>query len=337
VHEVLAKLLDAHVAEEASRWQGERLARTLGEYVKMLFHWFSAVKLDDVSTREQIFRVIQRYVIDLRVSGGITELSGETSRLVYASRAAADTRLDQLLSAEMYEEFADKVLALEGVRRTLIELIAQSSTVREISARVIARAVLDLAAVGLAPVRGLAPAALSGWADKLGPALLPPLERLTEAALRKHRELARSDTRQQLIELLDSDGLRSVLDDLWTRVSPMRLSELFAAIEEHDVEDFVVLVYEFWLRYRQTDFFRRVSQDVIDYFFRKYGQTTLLDLIDDMGVSEAMLTEVVVDVFRPLLDEAARSGALEHGIRMQLEAFYGSPAAKAALAAALQP
>lgn len=327
MHEVLAKLLEAHVAHELSSWHGEHLERTLRERVSALFRWFSTVQLEDVVTRAQIGRVIERYVIELRVSGGITELSGEMSRLVYTSRAASDVRLDQLLTAEMYEEFADKVLALDGVRRTLIELIAQSSTVQTISARLLARAVLDLVALGMAPVRSVAPSGLTTAANKLAARLLPMLESFAALALAQHRErMTQQHSDEHLLEL------RSVVDDVWARVSPMRLSEVFAVIQEHDVEDFVVLAYEFWLRYRKTEFFRRISMEVIDHFFQKYERATLLALIDDMGVDEALIAEAVIDLLQPLLDHAARSGALERGIRARLESFYGSEAAAAVLA-----
>jgi hypothetical protein len=111
----------------------------------------------------------------------------------------------------------------------------------------------------------------------------------------------------------------------------MRLSELFALIGAQDVEDFVVLVYEFWLRYRKTAFFRRISNEIVDYFFGKYGQVTLLEAIEDMGVSERMVCDEVVGLLRPMIEHAARSGVLEHYIRARLEAFYHSSAAAAAL------
>jgi hypothetical protein len=91
-----------------------------------------------------------------------------------------------------------------------------------------------------------------------------------------------------------------------------------------------VLVYEFWQRYRKTEFFRRISSEAIDHFFRKYGQATVAAVIDDMGVNERMVTSEVLALVQPMLDQAARSGALERSIRGRLEAFYRSSAARVA-------
>jgi hypothetical protein len=325
--ERLERLLDAHVQHELACWRSDRIARTLGDRIHSLFLWFGEVKLDDVVTPEQIADIIERYVIQLRVSGGITELTGEMSRLVFTSHATAEARLDQILTPDMYEEFADKVLALEGVRRELIALVARSSSAKSLSAHLVARAVLDLLAVA----NRVTPAPLSSLATRAGRAVLPRLEQLATLALERHRERIADEYESRLIELLDPERLRSIVDEVWDRVSTKRLSEVFSHVEEQDIEDFVVLVYEFWQRYRKTDFFRRISTEATAYFFQKYGQVTLLALIDDMGVTEAMVTQEVASLLRPILDHAIQSGALERALRRELEAFYRSDAARAAL------
>jgi hypothetical protein len=331
MNDTLARLYEAHVAHELAAWQGPELARTLEERVNALFRWFAEVELDQVATRAQILGVIERYVIELRVSGGITELSGEMSRHVFTSRATTDTRLDQILTPEMYDEFADKVLALDRVRRELIAWIAQSETVRTISARLIARGVLDVLTLAVPRLGRLTPSGVSAIATEIGRRILPGLERIATEAIARHRERVARDSEKDLLELFDAERLRSVADELWDRVAAMPLSEVFAYLGEQDIEDFVVLVYEFWLRYRKTTFFRRISSELVDYFFDKYGQTTLLALIDDLGVTESMVRSEVLTLLSPVLESAARSGTLERAIRGRLERFYNSPAAAAAL------
>ncbi|HKP62730.1 MAG TPA: hypothetical protein VJV78_38605 [Polyangiales bacterium] len=317
--DVLDRLLEAQLQHELARWRGDALDATLAERVRALFRWFGTVKLDDVVTRQQIVGVIERYVIELRVSGGITELSGEMSQLVFGSRASREARLSDVFTPEMYDEFADKVLALESARHALIGLIAQSTTVSALGARLLSLGLLDLIALAIPVPRAQTFAAL------LGSKILPGLERKLAAAL------ASSQRRRSLGEVFEPERLRAVADDVWDRVSPMRLSELFALIGAQDVEDFVVLVYEFWLRYRKTAYFRRISSELVDHFFAKYGLVTLLELIEDMGVSEAMVCEEVLVLLRPMIEHAAESGALERDIRRNLESFYRSEAARAAL------
>jgi citrate lyase gamma subunit len=111
----------------------------------------------------------------------------------------------------------------------------------------------------------------------------------------------------------------------------MPLSQAFELIGEQDLEDFVVLVHEFWLRYRRSDFFRNISREMLDHFFDKYGQEPLASVIEDMGVTEAMVAEELIGLLRPILERAVQSGALERLLRARLQAFYGSAAALSAL------
>lgn len=329
--DALHRLLEAHVQHELASWRGPRLTQTLRERVGALFRWFAEVKLDDVATRAQIEDVIERYVIALKVSGGITELTGEMSQLVFKSRATAETRLDQVLTPEMYDEFASKVLSLEGVRRELISLLAQSSTVHAIGARLTARGMLDLVALAVPIPSSVRRSALPVLLAQLGAKLVRELERLAAEVLERYREGLARENERRLLELLDAERLQAIGDELWDRISPMPLSEMFAFIGEQDVEDWVVLGREFWLRYRETPFFRNISTELVDFFFRKYGQGTLLALVEDMGVSEGMVAEQVVSTLEPILEHAVGSGALERHLRGRLLEFYRSPAAAAAL------
>ncbi|MET0387090.1 MAG: hypothetical protein ABW321_14075 [Polyangiales bacterium] len=332
----LERLLEAHVQHELARWRPEALANTLSAHVGALFVWFTQVKLDDIVSREQIMNVIERYVIQLRVSGGITELSGEMSRLVFSSRVMAETRVDQIVAPDSYDEFADKLVALEAVRRELIALVAQSATFAGINARMLARSLLALITPGLPLDRTALLEPLAQLGERLGRRMLPPIERRTAellgAYLDEHRDTITRAIERHLLSVLSPERIRSLLDEVWGAVAPMRLSEAFALMGEQDIEDFVVLVYEFWQRYRKTDFFRRIAGEMTDYFFRKYGQETVSSLIEDMGVDEHMVSDELTGFLRPVFERAATSGALERFLRAQLASFYRSPAALAALA-----
>lgn len=328
---VIERLLAAHVRAELATWQSPQFEHNVAERVRALFSWFARIKLDDVVKRAQIAGVIERYVIELRVSGGITELSGEMSRVVFASQTSAETPVSEIVAPASYEDFSDKLIGLERVRRELIRLFAHSETFTTISARLLARGVLNFFPVRV-PVD---PGVLSAGLSELVQRVLPPLERrLVEGLahyLELHRERLARDTELHLLEVVDSDRLRSMLDDLWQSVAAMRLSEAFALLGEQDLEDFVILVFEFWQRYRKTPYFRKISNELIDHFFTKYGQETLTMLIEDMGVDEQMVIDELCGFLGPLVDQAVKTGWLEQQIRARLEAFYRSAAARAAL------
>jgi hypothetical protein len=90
-----------------------------------------------------------------------------------------------------------------------------------------------------------------------------------------------------------------------------------------------VLGYEFWQRYRKTRYFREISRELVDHFFSKYAGDSLLDLLDDVGVTASMVSEELRGFLPPLLERARTTGFLEQRIRAHLERFYRSDAVAA--------
>lgn len=330
MNEVLERLLHAHVRYELAQLQGEQLDRNLDSAVAKLFAWSRTTTLEDVVTPEQIHGVIERYAIKLRVSGGITELAGELSRLVLRSQCSAATRVDEILVPASYGEFADKLIALDGVRQTVIEKLAQSVTFSAINTTMMARSLLDV----LTPTGRLAAGLSTVWEPllrSLGPEIEQRLTELIGQYVERHHAQFTRKVEARLLQILTPDRVRAVLDEVWDGVAGMRLSDAFAALGEQDLEDFVVLIHEFWLRYRKSRFFREISQEMVAHFFAKYGKETLALLVDDMGVSQEMVSEELKGFLKPVLNHAARSGALEQPLRAWLLDFYASDEALAAL------
>jgi hypothetical protein len=327
--DVLERLLDAHVAHELEQLQPSRLPELIEREVNALFAWLGEVKLDDVANREQINSVIERYVIDLKISGAFTELTGEMSRLVVSSRLSEQTRVDQVLQSGDFSQFADKLAGLDRLWRELLHLIVRSDAYATLLSSTLQRGALDalfrdtdeterrtLVDAMLARLRPLV-------AQRVAPYLSVYLEKLIKRSVRH--------TEKRLLVALDVQAVRGLVDEVWDQIAPMRLSDAFALVSTHDLEDFVVLGYEFWQRYRRTRYFREISRELVDHFFTKYEGDNLLDLLDDLGVSAPMVISELLSFLSPLLAYARKTGFLEQRIRARLGAFYRSDAAAAAL------
>jgi hypothetical protein len=335
MNEVVEALIDAQVEYELSRFRGEGLPRILGEHVGATLRWLGDVKLDDVVTREQIVGIIDRNVIELRVSGGITELAGEMARVVLSSKTAANVNAGQVLPPGAYEEFADQILSLERLRHDLISLVAHSSAFANITSRILAQAMTDLLFRRESTRVSDRPLGLAELASMLEARVLPELERRVEGAISRfieqHRGRIARDSERHLLEILDAECLRSIADEFWDSISSKRLSDVFAQLGEHDLEDFVVLCFEFWLKFRRTPYFRGILVELVAHFFSKYGDQSVLSLIEDMGVTEAMVLHELNTVLGPLLQHAEVTGFFEQRLRAHLEPFYRSQGVAAIL------
>ena len=322
---VAEALLEAHVQHELGRLTGDQLEAGIREGTAAVVKWLEDVTVNDVLAREQILDSIQRYVIDLKVSGGITELAGEMSNVVFSSASAKATRIDEILSAEAYEDFADKISALDSIQRTILGYVTRTAAFRTLASRLVLRTAADLAFRGGDTGRvGWVKARLSAAIESRFPGMEHQLGAVVSRLGEVLGEKLAHDLNRRLLDVLDVEWLRLMADEIWDDISRKPIADSGLLISEQDLEDFVVLGYEVWSRFRKTDYFRAVSFEIVDRLFEKYGEESLLSVIHDMGVTEQMIAHELITFLRPLFTEAHRSGFLEAQIRAKLEPFYRS-------------
>jgi hypothetical protein len=323
------RLLDAHVAHELAQLEPERLPELIDREVAALFTWLDAVKVEQLASRDQINSIIDRYVINLKISGALTELAGEMSSLVVSSKLSDQTRVDQVLPPGSFAQFADKLTGLEQLWREVLHMVVKSDAYATLLSNTLQRGALD------ALFRARHDADHQTFVDTLLAKLRPVLAKRVEPYLSVYLEkLIKESIRhgeQRLLGALDLDAVRALVDEVWDDVGPMKLSDAFKLLGSHDLEDFVVLGYEFWQRYRKTHYFREISRELVDHFFTKYEGDSVLGLLEELGITEAMISEELHGFLPPLLEHARASGFLEKRIRAHLEPFYRSEAVAAIL------
>ncbi|MDB4986126.1 MAG: hypothetical protein JWN04_1304 [Myxococcaceae bacterium] len=332
MNELTRALFEAHVAHELAALAERDQSDHFEQLSARVFEWLATVTLDDLLTREQVLGVIDRYVIELRISGGIAELVGQIAQLVFTSDASAEARLDQLLSHESYRGFADKVQSLDSAFRELIQLLTHARSFRPLLARSVVLAARTMLFAGSEPDGRARAGGLAQLGRELKAELGRRFEEQLHVYLERHADSLADASEARLRELVDPGTVRSLADDLWEAIAGMRLSELFSFLTPADVEDFVVLAYENWLQYRQTPYFRALCEQVVGVFFAKYGAESAQSFLDDMGVTEAMVAHELRALIAPMFAHAERTGFVERQIRLRLEPFYRSEALAALLA-----
>ena len=328
--DLAARLLDAHVAHELEQLQPSRLPELIDREVDALFAWLGEVKLDDVVTRAQINSVIDRYVIDLKISGAFTELAGEMSKLLVSSPLSEQTRVDQVLQPGAFSQFADKLTGLEQLWRELLHLVMKSDAYATLLSSTLQRSVLDT--LFREADEGSRQTLIEGLLAKLRPVIVQRVEPHLSTYLEKLIKQSIRRSEKRLLGALDIEAVRGLVDEVWDEIAPMKLSEAFKLVSSHDLEDFVVLGYEFWQRYRKTRYFREISREMVDHFFTKFTDDSLLDLLEELGVTAAMVSAELQGFLPRLFEHAHETGLLEQRIRRHLERFYRSDATASILA-----
>lgn len=335
----LERLLDAHVQHELARFQGRRLRKAVEEEVDAAFEWTREVRLKDLVTPEQVLGVIRRNVVDLPMSGGVTELAGEMSRKVLASRHNQDATLEDIFARKLFDDMVDKAVGLENVRTRLIHRAIHTSAYAAVISDVVFTLIqefLQRESNFAQKVPGVSSLMRLG---KLGKEAvqktLPNLEATFERRIREfiqaNLERALQHSERFLVEFLDQDRIVELADVVWDSIARVPLAEHFGTIDADDMEDFVVIGIEFWLHFRKTRYFEQIHTELVHAFFEKYGEKEVDVLLEDVGVSRQMVIREVMELLSPGIEKALASGYLERRIRARLSAFYGSKRAAAAL------
>ena len=335
--DTLNHLFEAHVAWELDQFKDHQYRQTIEEEVSAVFAWTQKIKLKDVITASQIIGLIKRNVVELPIAGGVTELAGEMSQKVLASRHNRKTRLQDIFPRKQYDEIIDKVVSLESARNRLIHRCVTSSAysrqVSELLFNGIKEYVLEENIIAK-KVPGVS-ALIRAGKFAVNNTMLSSLENIIEEKVKRYiesnleRTLRRSET--SLVRYFNEDRIVDAGEQVWDLVSKNHLNEYFSAINADDMEDFILIGYEFWLHFRKTKYFEGIYTELVKYFFKKYGDKELYVILEDVGVTKEMVVNELCEIVAPGMETALSTGYLEERIRARLSQFYNSRQAAEAL------
>ncbi|MGV7903950.1 hypothetical protein PJN93_29510, partial [Mycobacterium kansasii] len=96
------------------------------------------------------------------------------------------------------------------------------------------------------------------------------------------------------------------------------VAEYRGVLTDGDVEDVVVLIFEFWRTFRDTDYFRALLDEGIDHVFDKYGDTSLYELLAELGVGREDMIEEALRFGPPVIATLDERGVIEDLLRRRL-------------------
>ncbi|MBF0450161.1 MAG: hypothetical protein HQK75_05625 [Candidatus Magnetomorum sp.] len=324
------ELLENHVQFELDRLMGEGYKQTIEEEISAAFEWFNKIQLQDLVTSEQIIELIRRIVIEAPVSGGITELAGEMSRNVLTSLQNQKTLLEDIFAQKQFDEIIDKAAILKKARNEIINRVMGSATYAKLITNIVYTGIKGyLLMENIIPKQiPIIPGLVKKGLDIVNNVI--PLLTVLEAAI-DHRlktyienniEKMVRRSKLFLIEFLDDNQILETGDEIWEAIAKNPLSEYFSNIDSNDMEDFIIIGFEFWFHFRRTPYFEEISKELVQYFFKKYGNEYLDVLLDDLGVTKEMIIYEIIEMLSPAIQTLLSTGYLEERIRARLSAFY---------------
>jgi len=324
----IAYMIRRLTGDEYEAWVRAELSTELGN-ARLL-------TLNDVMQPDLIRQVVYQFALELDLGGGVLELVAAVARALHGHPIHRQTTLGDILSDAAFEEFLDKVLELRELREHLVEELISNPLYAELATSLLTQGVRGYLDHAVATTR--VPGARS--LVRLGRGALQSLPGDFEEALefRLHDYLRRAlqgllaGSGQTLLELADTRMRDSILD-IWDNLKGRPIADGLHQLTALDLEEFFVMGYEYWRELRETEFVRAIIDAGIDTFFDNYGQSTLFDLLGEVGIDEDIMIQQAMRFGPPVIRVLHERGMLEALFRRQLEGFYGSPEVAAILEA----
>jgi hypothetical protein len=284
----------------------------------------SEITLAEAVTRTQIKDVAVKYAVAMKIPGSIPELANEIADRIYSHPAQEDTRLADVVATKHIEAFTTKLLELPLVQERLME----SPLLVEIASEWLYRIAVETSArnrelagkiPGLSSLLGTGGSLLGKVAPDAG---VIADTRLRELATQTARMVLRSA--KSTSNTAEEPWIHDTVLEMWREQADQPVSSLREYMTQEDLEDLLVLFYEFWLSLRETDYLHALLDAGVDFFFDKYEDMTLLGLLEEFGITRADLVEEAERFAPPILELLRERGLLSAFLRRRLEPFFAS-------------
>ncbi len=333
-HETAAKaraqaLFECHVQYELRQFETPAFMQWFESELALQYQDFCQLPLKSLVTAKQVKAVIQRNVVKNDIPGGIAEIAGEAATALFRSKSHREALLKELLSAQQYEELVDKLLDLSAQRTFAIDHLVELPVYRDLISGVLYQAILRYIYeenIVSKHVPGVASMLKLGkrMVDKRAPKFEGAIEDNVRSYIVKNLAFLLRESREFLEHSLSDEDIKASALALWDRLENTQIGDFQEGMDTVDLSEFVVLGYEFWLRFRKSVYFKRAYGVVVDYVFRKYGSAPLGELLEDLGIDQKRLVTEVKAFAPGVLAAIQQNGQLEALIRRRLAGFYMS-------------
>ncbi|HEX5359692.1 MAG TPA: hypothetical protein VFW49_01105 [Fluviicoccus sp.] len=329
-------LLNAQIAYMIRRLTGDEYEAWVRAELEADLQNARLLTLNEAMEPRLIKEVVHQFALELDLSGGVLELVAAVARALHAHPVHASTTLGDILSDGSFEEMLDKVLELRDVRERLVHEVVSNPLYAELATSLLTEGVRGYLDHAVTTTRLPGARSLARFGREALQVLPGGLEEALESRLHDYLRRALqgllASSGQTLLELADT-RLRDSILDIWDVLKTRPLADGLHQLTALDLEEFFVLGYEYWREVRQTDFVRSIIDSGIDTFFELYGETSLYDLLGEVGIDHEIMVQQAMRFGPPVIAVLHERGMLEALFRRQLEGFFASPEVAAILAA----
>ena len=326
--DLASQLLEAEVVFWLQNLKGKKFQALLADEIGHVLARFEHIRLRDAVDENKVKATAQRYAVEMEIGGAIPELFGEIANRVFEFPASRTTKIGEVVSDSIATEFIEKIFEQDGVLDHAVTNIRNSTPFRHFLSDVIFTVLKGYVFEQNNLMKYSTVASSTRKVREWLSTKAPDLSEGLEDRVRNLMESGVKSSLEMVDETLDNEQYRETAMNsalaFWDVVREWPLTAYRDYLTEQDLQEFMVLGYEFWLEFRNTEYLKSCIDLGVDFFFEKYGDQSLQDLLDDIGISHEMITDELDNYIPDLAALAIKEGVAESFLRRNLQRFYSS-------------
>ncbi|ENX63617.1 MULTISPECIES: hypothetical protein [Acinetobacter] len=294
------------------------------QFIQLFLQHAPNIQLKEVVELEQIQAVVKRYAFEMQLGAGLLEFIGEIAQRLHVFSLQSSAQLQDVFSDHQFEMWLSKFLELENIRHYLNQFLKESPSIQQLC-QYIATTTLQNKLPKLFAQSDEAHISESKyeWQQKLKSFSHRQQQRIEQ----KIEESIGRFIQEQLVDLslLSNDDLESLARNIWDDNKTQPLSEYTKQVTPLDVEEFFVMIYEYWKELRQSSFIQDLILYGVKVFYDFYKDESLEDVFAAIGIEETDLLNEAVRFYPKVVVALDEHDVLEPIITLILKPFYESP------------
>ena len=329
-------LLDAQVQFFLQEISPERLQPILEQELEFLYDKLESISLNEAVDQNKVAITAHRYAVDMEIGGAIPELFGEIARQVYELPENETTAVGDIINQDIAEELLEKIFERNSLLDQAVNTIRGSETFQtflsDVAFTVLKSYIFEKnKIVKTAPPVAKGIRAISDLISNRTPGLKDAIESQTRTALQGTISSSLTVVHDSLDNDLYRDSALNSTLSFWDEIRSWPLSYFRNYVTEMDLQELLVLGYEFWLDFRHTDYLKSCIDNGVNVFFEKFGEENLQALISELGVTKEMIISEPVTYAPDISKLLIEHELAETILRRHLERFYFSESTLAML------
>lgn len=326
--DLASQLLEAEVAFWLQNLKGKKFQALLADELNHVLAKLEHIRLCDAVDESKVKATARRYAVEMEIGGAIPELFGEIANRIFEFPASRTAKIGEVVSDSIATEFIEKIFEQNGVLDHAVTNIRNSTPFRHFLSDVIFTVLKGYVFEQNNLMKFSTVASSTRKVREWLSTKAPDLSEGLEERVRNLMESGVKGSLEMVDETLDNEQYRETAMNsalaFWDVVREWPLTAYRDYLTEQDLQEFMVLGYEFWLEFRNTEYLKSCIDLGVDFFFEKYGEQSLQDLLDDIGISHEMITDELDNYIPDLAALLIKEGLAESFLRRNLQRFYSS-------------